>query len=103
MLFPMAPPPPTNAMVAFVVIFLRSFSGQSRSRRFPRFLSCHYLATEIGFVCHVTGGSRIVAEHHVFLHRLARANTVEEVLHVRLQIVVAVATENGALGHAQLG
>src|ERR1700693_6514611 len=57
----------------------------------------HRFFPEVGFVGHVAAESRVVPEHRILQHRLARPDGLEEIPEVGTQIVIIVPLEDQAL------
>src|SRR5260370_35216579 len=57
----------------------------------------HRALAEIGLIRHVAGQRRMMPEHHILNHRLARPHRLEKFPYMRAQIVVIVAFEAGTL------
>src|ERR1017187_2464302 len=75
--------------------FLRVLRLNSFRSRIPS----DWLLTEIRFVRHVTGDGRVVAEHCIFCHRLARLHRLEKDVEVRTHIVPIVSLINDVFMH----
>src|ERR1700693_3453326 len=57
----------------------------------------HRFFPEVGFIGHVAAESRVVPEHRILQHRLARPDGLEEIPEVGTQIVIIVPLEDQAL------
>src|SRR5882762_4782817 len=58
----------------------------------------HRFFPEVGFIRHVAAESRVVPEHRILQHRLARPDGLEEIPEMGTQIVIIVPLKHKDLG-----